>query len=331
MKIIKLEDLEKEFKEEYSLTPFAIPTETVYGLAARIDREDVLSKIYTLKGRPSDNPLIIHVSSVEMMQEIIEGEIPDTYLTLIKHFWPGPLSLIMKGNKNVSKLVYGNTDRMIAVRMPALPMIRRLIEIIGVPLAAPSANKSGRPSPTAVQHVINDFGEEIDVYIDGGSTEVGIESTVAGIVEGKLVIMRLGGITKDEIETVLGEDVVVKTKLTPGEKVLCPGQKYKHYSPQIPVYLFKGEDWCKNMKIKYLEMKGKTVGFLGREEDKECTTYDKFYSLGNNKRDITRKLFGRLIESEKECDVIFIVEIDLEGEGLALMDRIEKATSYVID
>ncbi len=330
MKIIKLDNVEQEFIKEYSMKPFVIPTETVYGLAGRIDNDDVLKSIFKLKGRPSDNPLIIHISSFKMLNSLMEGELHKKYSLLINHFWPGPLSIIVKAKKNISKLIYGNTPRLIAVRMPDSPSLLNLINIIGVPLAAPSANKSGRPSPTNINHVIDDFGTELDVYIDGGPTKIGIESTVINIIDDKIVILRPGGITKEQLEEFLNENVEVKNNIIADEKIMCPGIKYKHYSPRIPVYLFKGKQRYENMEKFFKKVNNKKIGFIGTEDEKNNLSVFKFYNLGNSKKEIAKNLFNNLINAEKECDLICISEIDLDNEGLALMDRITKASSYII-
>lgn len=330
-KIIRLEKVEEEFTIEDSKEPFVIPTETVYGLAARIDSDYAIKKIFEIKGRPSDNPLIVHISSLDMLDLLIEGEIPNEYKRLMEVFWPGPLSLVFKANKTISKCICGEGSDTVAIRMPKNPMLLRLIDKIGVPLAAPSANRSGRPSPTSVQHSIEDLGDKVSVYVDGGVCEIGIESTVVGMVESMPVILRPGGVTLEALEEVLGRRVGLRNTIQLNEKVMCPGQKYKHYSPSVPVYLFKGEDWVEDMKRVGKELEGKLIGLMGTGDMRNKVCVAKYYNLGDDKKECSRHIFRGLIELEKTCDVIFIKAFSLEDEGLAIMDRINRATTTIIE
>lgn len=332
-KIVKLEEIDKlDFSSSFE-TPFVIPTETVYGLASRIDRETSLQSIFKIKGRPSDNPLIVHISDISMLHDLIDEDIPDEYKILMEKFWPGPLTLLFKCKGTVSPTITGKTNEpfsRVAVRMPKNSMLRDLIRRIGVPLAAPSANTSGKPSPTTVQHVVEDLGEKVGLYIDGGSCEIGLESTVFGIIDGQPTLLRPGGITKEEIEQVLMKTVEVKNKVKSDEKVICPGQKYKHYSPEHPVYLFTGNDWREKM-LKHLEkLEGSKIGLLERDGVDYPTGFHKVFKLGRTAKDCSRNIFSGLRMLDKSCDVLFIVEFEMQMEGMAIMDRIEKASTYII-
>lgn len=331
MKIVKLSGVLDGFNAEDYNNSFVIPTETVYGLAARIDDEKALKQIFEIKGRPADNPLIVHVSSMEMLKTIIVGDIPGEYHSLMKAFWPGPLTLIFKCPGDLSKVVRGNSSDTVAVRMPRNPLLLGLIERLGVPLAAPSANTSGRPSPTRIEHAIDDLGDKVSLYIDDGPCEVGLESTVFGILDSVPILLRPGGITREEIEDVLQCPILVKNTVSPGEQVICPGQKYKHYAPSIPVYLFKGENWRLNMVDMSRQFADEKLGVVGFSDVEYGFPIYKFFDLGLDIKDWCRNIFSSLRELDKSCDVIFIKAFSLDHEGLAIMDRINKAATHVIE
>lgn len=312
-------------------SPFIIPTETVYGIAARIDREEALRQIFAIKGRPSDNPLIVHISSLSMLRKIIKGNIPHQYQTLIHKFWPGPLTLIFECSDSLSPVIRGNALGTVAVRMPSCPKLRDLIDKIGEPLAAPSANTSGSPSPTTVQHVIDDFGDRVAHYIDGGPCQIGLESTVFGIINGEPLLLRPGGITREAIENALGYKIKVQSKTQAGEKIICPGQKYRHYSPSATVYLFKGPNWQSTMAKYAGEFNGKSLGVLGRRNDEYPFKYSHYFELGSDTKECCKNLFAGLRELDKSCDVIFIKTLSLDHEGLAIMDRLEKASTHIVE
>ncbi len=206
--------------------PVAIPTETVYGLAAPIFNEVAVQKIFSLKGRPSDNPLIAHVSSISMAESIAQ-EIPESFYLLAKRFWPGPLTLVLPRKECVPKLVSAGQGS-IAIRMPAHPIALNLIEQVGEPLVAPSANISGRPSPTCLAHVLEDFEGKLSAVVDGGVCQIGIESTVLSLLSDVPVLLRPGSITKQQLEEALGLEILLPQS---SEPVHSPGMKYRHYAP----------------------------------------------------------------------------------------------------
>lgn len=219
----------------------AIPTETVYGLAANALDAHAVEKIFLAKGRPQDNPLIVHISSPEEWQALVT-QIPQSAKALASAFWPGPLTIILPKADCIPDAVCCGLPT-VAVRMPAHPIAAALIRAAGVPLAAPSANTSGKPSPTTAAHVLHDLDGKIDRIVDGGACSVGVESTVVTLAGERPRLLRPGGITLPQLESVLGPvevDPAVLGKAAAGEKVASPGMKYKHYSPAGDVKLVKG-------------------------------------------------------------------------------------------
>ncbi|MGL4539708.1 MAG: L-threonylcarbamoyladenylate synthase [Candidatus Rhabdochlamydia sp.] len=213
----------------------AIPTETVYGLAALSSSKSAISSIFTTKQRPADNPLIVHISNLEQIDQLALPP-PKLFFQLAEAFFPGPLTLIIQRHPNLNPLISAGLES-VAIRMPSHPIAKELIHILQIPIVAPSANLSGRPSATEVQHVLDDFDQKISAVIDGGRTALGIESTVISLLANQPVILRPGKITKQEIEEVLGITVDVQLSLQQGP-AYSPGMKYRHYAPCIPVKLF---------------------------------------------------------------------------------------------
>lgn len=220
----------------------AVPTETVYGLAGDSRNGEAIKKIFMAKGRPADNPLIVHISNMKMLDGIVR-EVPEDAKLLAEHFWPGPLTIIMqKGNKICDETCAGLDS--VGVRMPSNPIAHEIIEKSGVPFSAPSANLSGKPSPTNAKDVFVDMNGRIPLIIDGGECQAGVESTVISVLTNTPTILRPGVITKEMISKVLNKEVVVAKAVTEGvkkdEKVLSPGMKYKHYAPKAEVTILKG-------------------------------------------------------------------------------------------
>lgn len=212
----------------------AFPTETVYGLGAALFKADAIASIFTVKKRPQDNPLIVHISALEQVNEIAI-EIPDSFYLLAQSFFPGPLTVVLKRHLRVPSIVSAGLHS-IALRMPSHPIASKLISLVEQPLVAPSANLSGKPSSTQASHVLEDLDGKIAAVIEGGKTDFGIESTVISLLEEVPTLLRPGAITKDQIEQVLGQHVKLPPK---GDgPVLSPGMKYRHYSPEVPIKLF---------------------------------------------------------------------------------------------
>ncbi|QZA58818.1 L-threonylcarbamoyladenylate synthase [Candidatus Rhabdochlamydia porcellionis] len=213
----------------------AIPTETVYGLAALVSSESALSSIFAVKKRPIDNPLIVHVANLKQIDQIALPP-SELFFQLAEAFFPGPLTMVIPRRRDLSPLISAGLES-VAVRMPSHPIAIDLIQMLKAPIVAPSANLSGRPSATDAQHVLDDFDQKISAIVDGGRTNLGIESTVISLLSNPPVILRPGSITKQEIEHVLGITIDVQISLQKGP-VYSPGMKYRHYAPCIPVKLF---------------------------------------------------------------------------------------------
>lgn len=219
-----------------------IPTETVYGLAADATNAGAVKKIFLAKGRPQDNPLIVHIADLEALPDVVR-EIPEDAKKLAAAYWPGPMTIIMKKSDRIPMATSAGLDT-VAVRMPSHPVARAIIRASGLPLAAPSANLSGLPSPTTAQHTFRDLNGRIPLVIDGGPCAVGVESTVITVADGHPTLLRPGYITKEQLEAALGKPVALSSailnKLAPGEVAASPGMKYKHYSPKADVIMLAG-------------------------------------------------------------------------------------------
>lgn len=222
----------------------AFPTETVYGLGAPIFCEEAIAKIFELKNRPADNPLIAHISDLQQLESIVTS-IPDPFELLSDAFFPGPLTVILPAHPSVPRSATAGLSTL-GVRMPAHPVALELIAELGEPIVAPSANISGRPSATSAEHVANDFGDRLPIILDGGPCAVGVESTVVSLMDPKRPVMyRPGGVSKEMLEEVLGVEVIEATRLCTHEVAPSPGLKYRHYAPNARVLLFEDLDTLK--------------------------------------------------------------------------------------
>ena len=221
----------------------ALPTETVYGIAADARNGEAVKKIFEAKGRPQDNPLIVHIYGMEMLKGIV-SEVPDRAYKLAKAFWPGPLTMVMPRGGEVSDVTCAGLDT-VGVRMPSHPVVQAVIKASGVAFAAPSANLSGKPSPTNAQDTLVDMDGRLPLILDGGESAVGVESTVVAVTGEHPMLLRPGYVTKEQMEEVLGEEVLVSPaileKLKDGEVARSPGMKYKHYAPKAQVTILRGD------------------------------------------------------------------------------------------
>uniref|UniRef100_UPI003F68B6B4 L-threonylcarbamoyladenylate synthase n=1 Tax=Sporanaerobacter sp. TaxID=2010183 RepID=UPI003F68B6B4 len=310
----------------------AFPTETVYGLGANAFCEEAIDKIFIAKGRPQDNPLILHVSSIDEVYPLVE-EVNENMKMLMEKFWPGPLTIIFKKSSKVSKKLTGGLST-VAIRMPKNKIALELISSSGVPIAAPSANTSGRPSPTEASHVIEDMYGKIDMIIDGGSTGVGVESTVVDMSEEVPTILRPGGVTLEDLLQVFPEVEYDQSIISDDENIVpkSPGQKYKHYAPKAKMIVFTGDvkNISKNIKaqIKSLTLEGKKVGIMATEETKDEYNEGIVLVVGSrsDKNSIARNLFKVLRQfDELDVDMILAEGVDTEGIGRAIMNRMKKA------
>lgn len=310
----------------------AFPTETVYGLGANALDSKAVEEIFKVKGRPSDNPLILHISSTSQINSIVR-EIPQNAKKLMEAFWPGPLTIVLKKTDHVPDIVTAGLDT-VAVRMPENPLALKLIELSGVPVAAPSANLSGRPSPTSAEHVFADLSGRIQYIIDGGACAVGLESTVIDLSGSNPVILRPGGITREMLLEVL-ENVETDPALeSNNDKPRSPGMKYRHYSPRADMFLVKGiqKDVINaiNNLVKQKHEEGMKVGVLTCFENSGKYEADEVVSAGSAcvLNDVASRLYDALRKfDETDVDVIYSEVFNEQGIGHAVMNRLKKASS----
>lgn len=329
------ETLEAELQEAGDIIArgglVAFPTETVYGLGADALNPQAVKDIFLAKGRPQDNPLIVHISSRDQLEKIVD-EIPEDAETLMKAFWPGPLTILFAKSNDVPHETTAGLDT-VAVRMPNHPLAQKLIECSGRPIAAPSANTSGKPSPTRAEHVIDDLDGKVDAILDGGSTGVGLESTVIDVSEGVAVILRPGGVTIEQLLEVIPNvryDAALKDERVAPRS---PGQKYRHYSPKAKLELYSGEEEkvieAVRARARELEDNGYKVGILTVDEhmDRYQAKVKQSMGRGSDLEDVARNLFDSLRAFDSfDIDVIIGEGIEETGIGKAIMNRLYKAS-----
>lgn len=305
----------------------ALPTETVYGLGGNAKSDVAVEKIFTAKGRPSDNPLIIHIADKKQINAFVT-EIPEKAEILMERFWPGPLTIIFKKKDGMlSDKATAGLDT-VAVRMPDHPVALALLKKCQLPIAAPSANSSGKPSPTNAQHVIDDLNGKIAGILDGGSTGVGVESTVIDCTEEVPVILRPGGVTKEQLETVVGEvhlDAALSDEVS---KPKAPGMKYQHYAPNAPLYLVNGSKSFLQGLIEEKQREGLRVGVLATNES--VRDYQSDVTIACGKRSELESVATALYETlrsfnQEKVDIIFSEMFPHTGVGHAIMNRLQKA------
>ena len=310
----------------------AFPTETVYGLGGNCFDDNAIDKIFIAKGRPQDNPLILHVSSIDEVYPLVE-KVDEKAKLLMERFWPGPLTIIFNKSDKVSKKLTGGLNT-VAIRMPKHNVASSLIRHSQVPIAAPSANISGRPSPTEAKHVIEDMYGKIDMIIDGGSTGIGVESTVLDVSGDVPTILRPGGVTLENLLEIFPKVNYDKSILSDDEKIIpkSPGQKYKHYAPNAKMTVYSGEVEDMTSAIKAhahrLILEGKVVGIMATEETVDDYGEGNIIVVGSRRESetIARNLFSVLREFDSlNVDVILGEGIDTKGIGTAIMNRMRKA------
>ncbi|MEM1573243.1 MAG: L-threonylcarbamoyladenylate synthase [Candidatus Methanomethylicaceae archaeon] len=315
----------------------AFPTETVYGLGADGFNSEAVIKIFKVKKRPLDNPLILHIDSQEMLEEVAI-EIPNIAYEIVKKLWPGPLTILLKKSEKVPKEVTANLPN-VAVRCPAHPIALSLIKNLERPIAAPSANISGKPSPTIAEYVIEDLMGLIDVIIDGGETFFGIESTIIDITKDPPILLRPGPITPEDIKRVLGIEVKIiplAKGYSEAEVALSPGIKYKHYSPNTPLILIEPSNDLNLLintvieKAKEFKNKGYKIAIIGTSETISYYKDYKTINIGSRKNlyEIARNLYKILREiDELDVDIAIIEGFrDELGLEIAIMNRLRKAS-----
>lgn len=306
----------------------ALPTETVYGLAGNARSDDAIARIFEAKGRPSDNPLIVHISDRKQLKGLVSSISPNAE-KLMDAFWPGPLTIVLPKGEEVSGKVTAGLST-VAVRMPDHVVALAVIEASGVPLAAPSANLSGKPSPTTADHVYEDLKGRIPGIVDGGSTGVGVESTVVECTEDSVIILRPGGITLEELEKVAGVGNVTVDPGIENEKLApkSPGMKYTHYAPDAPFVLVDGSPEFLQQLVDKERGAGRRIGILTTEERMDFYKADSVIPAGkrSNPETVAQHLYEALRAfNEAGVDKIFGEVFPKTGVGAAIMNRLEKS------
>lgn len=312
----------------------SFPTETVYGLGAIATSQEAVLKVFEAKGRPSDNPLIVHISDINQMTSTVE-EVPEIALTLAKAFWPGPLTMILKAKPGIYAPALSAGLPTVSFRMPNHPLTLELITKVGIPLVGPSANLSTKPSPTKVEHVFEDMKGRIRGIVEGGSSTVGVESTVIDLTnEEGPVILRPGVITKDQIESVIGPiQSSVTTKTGEKEVPKSPGMKYRHYAPKTPVLIVEGAVESFEKATQKAQKNGKIVGIMAQNAIVDAIEIgvEGIYKMGTSVDDMNRSLFDALRTLDHlGLDIILAQGTPETGVGIAYMNRLKKAASTII-
>lgn len=318
----------------------AFPTETVYGLGGDARRPDVSQRIYAAKGRPSDNPLIVHIADFEGLSPLA-AEISADCRKMAEAFWPGPMTMVVPKTDLIPPETTGGLST-VAVRMPVHKVARELIRLSGVPVAAPSANRSGRPSTTTAAHCVEDLDGLVDVILDGGPCDIGVESAIFDVTGDRTVILRPGAVTKEMAEKVLGyvpeEDKAIKGPLLAGEKPKAPGMKYRHYAPKAPVLLVlpEAQGLDKIKKVIAGEMaQGKKVEVICSEEcaaalhDSNSSVIIRTIGSHADRLSLARSLFSVLRETDgDDIDIIVAEGFSEDDLGRAIMNRLKKAAGW---
>ncbi len=344
LKIVDLQQDENSILEASELIKsgevVAFPTETVYGLGANALDPRAVEKIFRAKGRPGDNPLIVHVSKTQDVDKLVK-ELPPKARALMETFWPGPLTIVFKKSSVIPSEVTAGLNT-VAIRMPNHPVALRRIDYSGLPIAAPSANRSGHISPTTARHVLEDMDGIIPLILDGGKCRVGLESTVLDMTSDIPVILRPGGVTLEMLEGILGEvrvDLSVLKPVANGQKARSPGMKYVHYAPRAQVLIVRGrlDSIVKkiNELVKEYSASGMKVGVLATQETRESYHKGEVLVLGERTRPavMASNLFSVLREFDaKGVDIVLAEWVDTSNEGLAIMNRMIRAAGFnVID
>ena len=302
------------------------PTETVYGIGANGLDQNAIKNIFIAKNRAQDNPLILHVSSIDMVTTIAK-DITSLEKKLMNSFFPGPLTIILKRKNSVPDIVTAGLDT-VGIRMPSNQIARDLIELANTPIAAPSANISGRPSGTNIQDIFNELNEKVDYIIDGGETQIGLESTVIRVIDNKIHILRPGKITYEDLskyaEVIIDKHILGTTETN--EKILSPGMKYKHYAPNTKCILIYSNNKSKMIdKMKKLENDNTLI--ITNEQN--IKLFKNAISYGNTLEEISHNIFKILRQVDQSNKELIIIEgVKPEGLGLAIMNRLIRACSH---
>lgn len=326
----------------------AFPTETVYGLGGDARRGDVSKRIYAAKGRPSDNPLIVHIAQFSELAPVV-SEIPEAAEKLSAAFWPGPMTVVFRKSELIPAETTGGLST-VAVRMPCHPVARKLIETAGLPVAAPSANRSGRPSTTTAEHCVEDLWGRVDLILDGGPCDIGMESTIIDVTGDAVALLRPGAVTFEMITELFGQepevDKALRGPLKEGEKPKAPGMKYRHYAPAAPLTVFRSKDGTKTEAVwsrirEEAEALSKEEGVTGILCTKECAaflsgklpenTYVKTFGSLSEEGTVAKRLFAVLRETDSVQTDRLLAEGFAENDlFLAVMNRLKKAAGWNI-
>lgn len=307
------------------------PTETVYGIGANALDEKAVNKIFEAKGRASDNPLIVHICNLDMLNDLVQ-EIGEIEEKLIANFWPGPLTIIFNRKDCIPNNVTAGLDT-VGIRMPSNNVARKLIEFAELPIAAPSANISGKPSGTKIEDIIDELDGKVNYILDAGMVDIGVESTVVRVVDNKVHILRPGKITVEDIQA-LEIDVVIEKQIMEeckaNEKVMSPGMKYRHYAPNTKCLLVYSDDENKLVERINEEIKlEKNVLVLGRTSNLDKYKTDNKLDMGDSLEDISKNIFTLLRKVDKyNVNLVIIEGVKREGLGLAIMNRLIRACEH---
>ncbi len=307
------------------------PTETVYGIGANALDEKAVNKIFEAKGRASDNPLIVHIASIDMLNNLVK-EIGKIEEKLINNFWPGPLTIIFNRKECVPNNVTAGLET-VGIRMPSNKIAKKLIEFANLPIAAPSANISGKPSGTKIEDIIDELDGKVDYILDNGMVDIGVESTVVRVIENKVHILRPGKITVEDIER-LGLEVVIEKQImeecNPNERVMSPGMKYRHYAPNTKCILVYSED--ENKMIEEINKQIENIGnvlVLGKTSHLDKYNTNNKLDMGESLEDISKNIFTLLRKVDSYNIKLVVIEgVKKEGLGLAIMNRLIRACEH---
>ena len=333
METLKLKDhkegLEKAAELLKSSGVVAIPTETVYGLAANAFDENAVGKIFKAKGRPQDNPLIVHISDMEMLKTVAKN-IPDLALRCAEKFWPGPFTMVLPKTNKIGDCISPNLDT-VAVRMPQNEVALEIIKLCGFPLAAPSANTSGSPSPTSAFHVEADLSGKIDGIVYSDECEVGVESTVVTFCENPPRLLRPGGITAEQLREIMPDIVIDKAVLAEPEKgkqVASPGMKYKHYAPKTESFLVVGEN---EAFVKFVNGEKNCVVLCFKTEEALIKVPTLCYGDEKQETTLAHSVFSALRQvDEMNAEKVYIHAPSKTGIGLAVYNRLLRACGFKV-
>lgn len=328
---INLEKIEEAANSIKNGELVLFPTETVYGIGANALDKNAVSKIFKAKGRAGDNPLIVHISNLSMLENLVQN-IGDTEKELMKNFWPGPLTIILNKKECIPYNVTAGLET-VGIRFPSNKIAQELIKFSNLPIAAPSANVSGKPSGTKIEDIIGELDGKVDYILDAGITDIGVESTVIRVVDNIVHILRPGKITKEDIEE-LGITVEVEKQIMeeckPDEKVMSPGMKYRHYAPNTKCLLVYSANNEKIVNKINEEIKlGKSILVLGRTSNLDKYNTENKLDMGETLEEISQNIFTLLRKVDAyNVDLVIIEGVEKKGLGLAIMNRLIRACEH---